>query len=66
MEMTHGLAEYFRFYNSECIHQALGNKTPDEVYESATGGDAHFVDKYSRKKVSNEVSETTTQQKATA
>jgi putative transposase len=38
MEMKHGLPEYFRFYNSERIHQALVYKTPDEVYESATGG----------------------------
>jgi putative transposase len=66
MEMKRGLAEYFRFYNSEHIHQALGYKTPDEVYESATGGGARIVDKYSQKKVSNEVSEATTQQQVAA
>ena len=48
--MKHGLAEYFRFYNSERIHQALDYKTPDEVYASATGGGARIVDKYSQKK----------------
>ena len=30
--------------------QALGNKTPDEVYESANGGGAIIVDKYGAKK----------------
>jgi putative transposase len=65
-EMKHGLAEYFRFYNSERIHQALDYKTPDEVYASATGGGARIVDKYSQKKVSNEVSEAITQQQVAA
>jgi putative transposase len=64
--MKHGLAEYFRFYNSERIHQALDYKTPDEVYASATGGGACIVDKYSQKKVSNEVSEAITQQQVAA
>ena len=27
-EMKRGISEYFRFYNSERIHQALGYKTP--------------------------------------
>jgi putative transposase len=64
--MKHGLAEYFRFYNLERIHQALDYKTPDEVYASATGGGARIVDKYSQKKVSNEVSEAITQQQVAA
>ena len=66
MEMKHGLAEYFRFYNLERIHQALDYKTPDEVYASATGGGARIVDKYSQKKVSNEVLEAITQQQVAA
>lgn len=31
-EATRGLAAYFRFYNEERPHQALGNQTPAEVY----------------------------------
>ena len=30
--------------------QALGNKTPDEVYQSASGGGAMIADKYDAKK----------------
>ena len=34
-EAREGLAAYFRFYNTERPHQALGNRTPAEVYEAA-------------------------------
>ncbi len=27
-----GLSSYFEFYNNERIHQALGNRTPGEIY----------------------------------
>jgi len=30
----HGLGKYFRFYNTERPHQALGYQTPEEVYRS--------------------------------
>ena len=37
-----GIGEYFRFYNTEHPHQALGYRTPAEVYtslvESVNGG----------------------------
>ena len=35
------------FYNSERMHQSLGYDTPDQVYRTASGGGARFVDKYS-------------------
>jgi putative transposase len=35
-EAREGLSTYFRFYNTQRSHQALGNRTPAEVYE--TGG----------------------------
>jgi putative transposase len=41
-----GLTEYFRFYNQERRHQALGYKTPDDVYHTAIGGGAKIVDKF--------------------
>lgn len=31
-ELMAGLLEWFRFYNHERFHQALDNRTPDEVY----------------------------------
>lgn len=31
-EAREGLARYFRFYNTERPHQALGNRRPNEVY----------------------------------
>ena len=37
-ELLLGLSKYFVEYNGERPHQALGNKTPDEVYQSASGG----------------------------
>lgn len=33
-EAREGLAAYFRFYNTERPHQALGHRTPAEVYEA--------------------------------
>lgn len=48
IELTVGLAEYFTFYNSERPHQSLGQKTPDVVYSTASGGGAMIVDKYPR------------------
>jgi len=48
IEWTVGLAEYFVFYNSERPHKSLGQKTPDVVYKTATGGKAMIVDKYPR------------------
>ena len=64
MELKHGLAKYFRFYNTERPHQSLGYKTPDEVYASATGGGACIVDKFSQKKSFDGSSEVTAQQSA--
>jgi putative transposase len=34
-EAREGLTAYFRFYNTERPHQALGHRTPAEVYEAA-------------------------------
>lgn len=48
-ELTLGLTEYFRFYNTERMHQSLGNSTPINVYRTACGGGAMIVDKFSVK-----------------
>lgn len=45
-----GLTDYFLFYNQERRHQSLGYKTPDDVYQTATGGGAMIVDKFSSTK----------------
>jgi len=45
-ELTLGLTEYFRFYNTERMHQSLSNRTPVDVYQTASGGGAMIVDKY--------------------
>jgi putative transposase len=36
VEADQGLNRYFRFYNKERFHQALGYKTPGEVYHGAS------------------------------
>jgi len=48
-ELMIGLSEYFALYNAERPHQALQNKTPDDVYKTATGGGALIVQKYKEK-----------------
>lgn len=47
-ELTLGLSEYFRFYNTERMHQSLGNSTPVVVYRTASGGGAVILDKYAK------------------
>ena len=36
-EAYQGLEDYFEFYNTERLHQALGYGTPQEAYWSVTG-----------------------------
>jgi putative transposase len=64
--LKQGLAEYFRLYNTERPHQSLGYKTPDEVYQSAAGGGASIVDKFSQKKSSDGSSEVIEQHQSAA
>jgi putative transposase len=45
-DLLMGLTQYFQFYNQERWHQSLGYKTPDDVYQSATGGGAKIVDRF--------------------
>ena len=45
-ELNLGLTEYFDFYNTERPHQSLGNSTPFQVYQTASGGGARIVDKF--------------------
>jgi len=45
-----GLTEYFEFYNTERPHQSLGDRTPIEVYQTASGGGARIVDKFVERK----------------
>lgn len=53
-ELLVGLAEYFVFYNGGRFHQALGYKTPDQVYQTGEGGGAKIVDHFSEKGSSKE------------
>jgi len=44
--------EYLRqnlFYNSGRFHQALGHKTPDQVYRTGHGGGTKIADHFSEK-----------------
>jgi putative transposase len=52
-ELLLGLTEYFVFYNSERFHQALGYKTPNEVYLTGIGGGVKIVDHFSDKRGSS-------------
>ena len=45
-ELVIGLAAYFAFYNEERPHQSLANRTPDAVYQTASGGGAMILEKY--------------------
>lgn len=45
--LVSGLTAYFTFYNEERFHQALGYKTPMQVYQENVGGGARIVDRYS-------------------
>ena len=38
MELIIGLTEYFVFYNNECSHQSLGNRTPTVVCSKRSRG----------------------------
>jgi hypothetical protein len=49
-ELLSGLRKYFVMYKGDRPHQALENKTPYEVYQSASGGGAMIVDKYGAKR----------------
>ena len=51
-ELLRGLADYFVFYNTERSHQALDYRTPDEVYQTARGGGARIIDKFSDRETS--------------
>jgi len=67
LELNRGLTEYFRFYNTERMHQSLGNSTPSVVYQSASGGGAMIVDKYSTKeKTPSEIGKNSGQRRAAA
>jgi len=48
-ELLIGLTKYFALYNTERPHQSLGNKTPQEVHKTSSGGGAMIVDKYRTK-----------------
>ena len=43
IEAAEGLRRYFRFYNEERLHQALGYRPPAEVYAEKMGRDASVV-----------------------
>ena len=54
-ELQLGLTEYFEFYNTERTHQSLSYSTPDQVYQTASGGGATIVDKFKERKTCFEV-----------
>ena len=43
IEATEGLRRYFRFYNEERLHQALGYRPPAEAYGERVRRDAYLV-----------------------
>ena len=49
-ELQLGLTDYFEFYNTERTHQSLSYSTPDQVYQTASGGGARIVDKFIERK----------------
>ena len=65
-ELMLGLAEYFRFYNTERMHQSLVNRTPAVVYRTACGGGAMIVDKFAVEEKTPTEIETNSGQRRTA
>ena len=57
-ELQLGLTEYFEFYNTERPHQSLGNRTPVQVYQTASGGGARIVDKFVERKTTLKIGAT--------
>jgi len=45
-DLTLGLREYFAFYNEARPHQALGNWTPEKVYQTGQQGGARIGDRF--------------------
>lgn len=45
-ELMLGLTAYMIFYNAERTHQSLDYRTPNDVYQTRTGGGAIIVDKF--------------------
>ena len=62
-ELLLGLTSYFSFYNAQRFHQALQNKTPNQVYESGQWGGALIIDKFNE---TTGVTEEKNQEKITA
>jgi putative transposase len=52
-ELLVGMAEYFIFYKGGRFHQALGYKTPDQVYQAGDGGGAKIADHFGEKNESS-------------
>jgi putative transposase len=48
-ELLIGLTKYFALYYTERPYQSLGNKTPQEVHKTSSGGGVMIVDKYRAK-----------------
>ncbi len=44
-ELVLGLTQYFAFYNAERIHQSLGYRTPDAVYQVGAWGGARIAER---------------------
>jgi putative transposase len=61
-----GLSDYFVFYNMERSHQSLDYRTPDEVYQTALGGGARIVDKFSERDTSRPETEVKSGQRRSA
>jgi len=57
-ELTVGLTDYFQFYNARRPHQSLGDRTPDEVYQSGQGGGASVPDHFGARKATPETEQT--------
>jgi len=56
LDLFTGLTEYFIFYNTKRVHQALGYCTPEVVYQTGTNGGAYIVDKFSVSQLTQEES----------
>jgi hypothetical protein len=65
-ELLPGLTDYLVCYNTERSRRSLDYRTPNEAYQTASGGEAGTVDKFSERETSRTGTEIISGQRCSA